>query len=229
MAHRWLPVFYAPALVSLPLAVAPLGGWNLAKAAVIVVLGVPAVLAVAATVVVGVRRAAGTELQQRQPHAEPLRFGRHLWMGWATLALASLLATLLLVASQQQQQQQAEQAEQQAAPSGPLPLPTLLRLTVGAFLLACTVLGYLGGMALSPRARMFLQPMLVAAAAANAGAALLGTLPAFGGGGGSVDGYWRLLSTYLAKGQGLAGPGDLLFLFLGVIILCFGVKVFEEW
>eukprot|EP00887_Chlorella_sp_A99_P002295 scaffold10.g2295.t1 len=286
VARRWLPLFYSPALVTLPLAISPLSGVTLAKAVAVVCLGAPMVLAVAASVAVWIRRATGTELQRFAHHLEPLSFSRLLWAAWAGLAAAALLGAVLLAtlapppappALQQQQQQpvlfdsmaagavagtkhalpahqrpqllqqqgtaaaaaaatgqqqpeqqrqqqeepkQARQQEQQPTPALPStapPLPPPLHLAASAFLLSCTVLGYLAGMALPLRAQLFVQPMLVAAAVANAGCVLLGTLPALSGGAGAVAGYWRLLQGYLTKGAGgVYGPGDLLFAFLGV-------------
>ena len=65
--------------------------------------------------------------------------------------------------------------------------------------------------------------MVLCGVAGNAGAAAAGAL--------TGRGYWAELERYLTRGAGGAawGPGDLLFSFLPVIILCFGFKIFGQW
>ncbi|KAL4419303.1 hypothetical protein ABPG77_001635 [Micractinium sp. CCAP 211/92] len=235
VAHQWLPTFYIPALVTLPLAVAPLSGAALARAAVVVCIGAPLVLCFAAGVAVLIRRCTQTQQGQQtwQVFSEtetslpprPLKavaYGQRRCAGLSALGRlscpgaraspAGLLAAVSLVL-----------AAVLPANTGPW--------TTFPFQLAVTVLGYLAGLAMPRRMQAVVHPLLVCGAAPNAGAALHGLL--------TGAGYWATLQGYLTKGLGPPGaywgygPGDLLFSFLGVIILCFGFKasaaVYEQW
>ena len=59
------------------------------------------------------------------------------------------------------------------------------------FLLATTVLGYMGGMSLPKQLHRVVHPVIVCGAAPNVGAALWGTV--------TGDGYWATLQGYLTK------------------------------
>ncbi|KAL4440550.1 hypothetical protein ABPG75_003551 [Micractinium tetrahymenae] len=198
VAHQWLTTFYIPALVTLPLAVAPLSGAALARAAAVVCLGAPLVLCFTAGVAVLIRRCTKTQMERWPYHAAMLEVTWLHWAGWGILGATSLLLAAVLPAR-----------------TGPW--------TAFPFQLAVTILGHLAGQALPRRVQAVVHPILVCGAAPNAGAALHGLL--------TGAGYWVTLQGYLTKGHGPAracwgyGPGDLLFSFLGVIILCFGFKV----
>jgi hypothetical protein len=201
VAHKWLPCFYAPALVTLPLAARPLPADALLKAVAVVGAGVALTAGVTAHVALAIRRATGTEMDPVPHEHHPVTFSFGNYAAWGGVALAALGALLLGPA-----------AVQDAA--------------VGALLLAATLLGYMAGMALPDSVRRVLHPIVTCAAAPNAAAALAGAL--------TGRGYWDVLQSYLVKGAvrpGVAsyGPGNLLFAFLGTIILCFGFKVVEQW
>ncbi|PRW39064.1 plastidal glycolate glycerate translocator chloroplastic [Chlorella sorokiniana] len=195
--HRWLPLWYIPAIVGIPLAIQPLSGAALAKAAALVLLGIPLVLWFTAGVALVVRKAVKTEPGTFTFHAAKLEVTWLQWAAWGGTAAVSLLLAAVLPG-------------------------VTARYTAFPFLLAAAVLGYMAGMALPPKVQLVVHPILVCGAAPNAGAALLGLL--------TGAGYWGTLQGFVTRGQGgVWGAGDLLFSFLGVVILSFGFKVYEQW
>lgn len=199
VAHKWLPCFYCPALVTLPLALAPLPPQAMASAVVIIFIGVVLTCGFTSRVAMAIRTATGSDyvpvVDQDCDH--PIIFSNINYYLWSGAALISCLVLLL-------------------GPSATNPHATFI------LLLASTILGYMAGMALPEPIKKVLHPMVVTAAVPNVVAVVLGLL--------NRRGYHALLQGYVTKGAGgWYGPGDLLFSFLGVIILCFGFKIFEQW
>ncbi|DBA89179.1 hypothetical protein WJX77_010210 [Trebouxia sp. C0004] len=87
-------------------------------------------------------------------------------------------------------------------------------------LLAATLEGTLIGSLLPSPANRILHPIIVTCLVINAGAAVFGLA--------SGMGYQQTLQSYLTKGAGLYGAGDFLMSFLGVIILSFAFKIFDQ-
>ena len=164
---RWLPLFYVPSLVVLPLAVRGIPGADLAKMLAVVVLGMPATLLATAAVAVAIRNAAKTPLGPPPPADAPAPFSRRHYVGWGSVAAASGAVLAF------------------AGPSAPQPAVLL-------FLLASTILGYLGGVAAPPAFRSVIHPVISCAAAANAAVALAGVA--------TGAGYDAALASYLTKG-----------------------------
>jgi len=152
---RWLPLFYVPSLVVLPLAVRGIPGADLAKMLVVVVLGMPATLVATAAVAVAIRNAAKTPLGPPPPADAPAPFSRRHYVGWGSVAAFSGLAVAL--------------TGSQAAPG-----------VSSLFLLASTILGYLFGVAAPPAFRSVIHPVISCAAAANAAVALVGMVTGSG-------------------------------------------------
>ena len=146
---RWLPLFYVPSLVVLPLAVRGIPGTDLAKMLAVVVLGMPATLLATAALAVAIRNAAKTPLGPPPPAEAPAPFSRRHYVGWGSTAVASGAALALGGAS---------------TPHG----------VVSLFLLSSTILGYLGGVAAPAAFRAVIHPVISCAAAANAAVALAG-------------------------------------------------------
>ncbi len=146
---RWLPLFYVPSLVVLPLAVRGIPGSDLAKMLAVVVLGMPATLLATAAVAVAIRSAAKTPLGAPPPSDAPAPFSRRHYVGWGAVAACSGAAL---------------------AASGPAAAPQAVLL----FSLASTVLGYLAGVAAPAAFRAVVHPVISCAAAANAAVALVG-------------------------------------------------------
>lgn len=205
VTHRWLPCFYAPALVTLPLALESFPPAAVLKAVVVVAIGVAATAGFVGKAVLTIRAFAGGELRPASYEEHTIVFTRAHFLGWGCLGAAAAGALLL----------------------GPLQAqPVALFL----LLLSATILGYIAGMALPDPIKRVLHPILLCAVLPNAVAALVGLLSQSG------CGYHCVLQQYLTRGAPSEapgalpyGPGDLLFAFLGVIILCFGFKVFEQW
>lgn len=146
---RWLPLFYVPSLVVLPLAVRGIPGGDLAKMLAVVVLGMPATLLATAAIAVAIRKAAKTPLGPPPPADAPSPFSRRHYVGWGAVAAFSGSALAL---------------------SGPSTTQPVLLL----FLLSSTILGYLGGVAAPVSFRSVVHPVISCAASANAAVALAG-------------------------------------------------------
>lgn len=194
---RWLPLFYVPSLVVLPLAVRGIPGADLAKTLAVVVLGMPATLLATAAVAVAIRNAAKTPLGPPPPADAPAPFSRRHYVGWGSVAAASGLAV--------------------AVSGAAAPQPAVL-----LFLLASTILGYLGGVAAPAAFRSVIHPVISCAAAANAAVALVGAA--------TGAGYDAALASYLTKGAAGAafGAGDVLMSLLGVVILSYGFRIHAQ-
>jgi putative effector of murein hydrolase len=225
IAHKWLPCFYAPALVTLPLALAPLSLQDIVTSILVIAIGIVVTCAFTSRIAIAIREATGTEYQPPQPlhkenhpssplstekdHHTPstgIHFTPFNYYLWSILASVSLFILLF----------------------SPIKTKTTPPATF-ILLLSSTILGYLGGMALLESIKTVIHPMVVTAVVPNIVAAIIGV-------GITNQGYYTVLQDYLTKGHPqnpqyvyLYGPGDVLFAFLGVIILCFGFKVFDEW
>ncbi|KAK9821310.1 hypothetical protein WJX81_008067 [Elliptochloris bilobata] len=181
--QRWLPLFYVPSLIMLPLALRDIAGRDMAKILAIIGLGMPASLLFTAQVAVGIRALCRTQMEPQPPPRPQLSFSRAHHVGWGIVAVIALAAAVL----------------------GP---PDLAAVGRAGFLLAATVLGFLAGSALPPAAARLAHPLVVCAAAANLGAAALGALTGAGylatlrtfltkGAGGAPWGAGDLLMSFL--------------------------------
>ena len=158
----------------------------------VVVAGMPATLLVTAAIVVAVRSRLGTPLGDAPPSAAPAPFSKRHYVGWGAIAAVTAALSLAGVGGA-------------GATSG--------------FMLAATVLGYLGGVSAPPPFRAAVHPVVACAAAANAAAAMLGAV--------TGSGYGATLGAYLTNGVGGAPPGagDALMSLLGVVILSYGFRI----
>ena len=230
VAHKWLPVFYSPALVSLPLVLQPLPPEDLVRSVLVISIGVVCTAGVTAHTAMFIRRhissfsssssftssndstpepaveiiTAALEHQHHDDNNNDNNSGIHFTKlniyGWTSVAVCSTVLILL-----------------DRAP------PTTSTTPTSALLLASTVLGYMGGMSMPAPTKAVLHPMVVTALVPNAVCYVVGEW--------SGAGYDAVLRSYLTKATTLSsyGPGDVLFSFLGVIILSFGFKVYEQW
>lgn len=198
VAHKWLALFYSPALSTLPLALLPLTGISLVKSTVIVLLGVCMTAGFTGHMALAVRRCSGILSEHATFDEKPLVFTRYNWGIWGVLAGVSALLTL--------------------DPSN----EKLFQMGSFCLQLSAALVGYMGGMILPANVKRFLHPVILCAIAPNVAALWLGRI--------SGTGYWAVIQVYVTKGAGgVYGPGDVLFAFLGTIILCFGFKVFTQW
>ncbi|KAG5067717.1 hypothetical protein AAZX31_01G009800 [Glycine max] len=151
--QRWLPLFYVPYLVVLPLSLKDIPPSSAIKICFIVVGGWLATLCVTGMTAIGVRKAVKTELIDAEPMEKPSPFSSiELW-AWTGIFLISFVASLVY----------------------PTALGTRAR-TYLPFLLASTVLGYMIGSGLPSSVKKVLHPIIFCAASAEVTAVVFGFL-----------------------------------------------------
>ncbi|XP_028226954.1 plastidal glycolate/glycerate translocator 1, chloroplastic-like isoform X2 [Glycine soja] len=151
--QRWLPLFYVPYLVVLPLSLKDIPPSSAIKICFIVVGGWLATLCVTGMTAIGVRKAVKTELIDAEPMEKPSPFSSiELW-AWTGIFLISFVASLVY----------------------PTALGTRAR-TYLPFLLASTVLGYMIGSRLPSSVKKVLHPIIFCAASAEVTAVVFGFL-----------------------------------------------------
>ncbi|KZV25535.1 hypothetical protein F511_27520 [Dorcoceras hygrometricum] len=151
--QRWLPLFYVPSLVILPLAVKDIPAASGLKILLIVVGGWLASLSVAGFTAIAVRKLVNTEMTPAEPMPKPSPFtSLELWI-WSAIFLVSFVAAFLY-------------------PTG---LGTNAR-TCLPFLLASTVLGYIVGSGLPAQVKSVFHPIICCTLSADLAALAYGKL-----------------------------------------------------
>ncbi|KAF3790733.1 Plastidal glycolate/glycerate translocator 1 [Nymphaea thermarum] len=220
--QRWLPLFYVPSLVVLPLAVKDIPATSGAKIFFILVSascdvykaitmnwslhsvdgknavgGWVASLSVAGYTAITVRKMVKTEMIPAEPMSKPPPFSViEIWT-WATILVSSFVFALV----------------------SPTALGTTAR-TCLPFLLAATVLGYMVGSGLSPGVRKVFHPIICCALSADVAAFFYGFF--------SGSGLEPVLGDYLTKVSSNPGAGDILMGFLGSVIISFAFSMFKQ-
>ncbi|BAT99709.1 hypothetical protein VIGAN_10121700 [Vigna angularis var. angularis] len=151
--QRWLPLFYVPYLVVLPLSLKEIPASSAIKICLIVVGGWLATLCVTGLTAIGVRKAVKTELLDAEPMEKPSPFSSIEVCAWTGVLLISFAASLVF----------------------PTALGTRAR-TYLPFLLASTVLGYMIGSRLPSSLKKVFHPIIFCAASAELAAIALGFL-----------------------------------------------------
>ncbi|XXG43818.1 hypothetical protein AAC387_Pa01g3772 [Persea americana] len=151
--QRWLPLFYVPSLVVLPLAVRDIPAASGLKICFILVGGWLASLTVAGYTAVTVRKIVKTEMVAAEPMKKPSPFSSVEVWSW-TAVFASSFALALLV---------------------PSALGTSARTRL-PFLLAATVLGYMVGSGLPSGVKKVFHPIICCALSADLAALAFGYL-----------------------------------------------------
>ncbi|KAK7367036.1 hypothetical protein VNO80_09042 [Phaseolus coccineus] len=151
--QRWLPLFYVPYLVVLPLSLKDIPASSAIKIGLIVVGGWLATLCVTGLTAIGVRKAVKTELIDAEPMERPSPFSSIEVLAWTGVLLISFAASLVF----------------------PTALGTRAR-TYLPFLLASTVLGYMIGSGLPSGLKKVFHPIIFCAASAELAAIALGFL-----------------------------------------------------
>uniref|UniRef100_A0A0C9RKP5 TSA: Wollemia nobilis Ref_Wollemi_Transcript_13422_1888 transcribed RNA sequence n=1 Tax=Wollemia nobilis TaxID=56998 RepID=A0A0C9RKP5_9CONI len=155
--QRWLPLFYVPSLVVLPLAVKGIPASSGAKIGAILVGGWVASLCVAGYTAITVRRIVKTEMMPAEPMPKPSPFSRkELWF-WTTVFSISFIIAVL----------------------SPMAVGTYAR-TCLPFLLAATALGYIIGSGFPPSAKKLLHPIITCALSAVLASFAFGTITGLG-------------------------------------------------
>jgi len=197
---RYLPLFYVPGLVCLPLAVAGLSGSELGKISAITLVGIPFSLFSAGALVLGIRKLAAVTLQPVPPVPMPPPFTAWHLASCAIVALCSALALSQASAGSDT----AHYAQQLH----------MLAMTVGGL-----IFGSIPPAAIAP---FMPHPVITTTLCATIGVATAGAI--------NGSGYWETLKTYLSKGKdGLPwGCGDHLMKILGVVVLTFGFHIYGQ-
>ena len=197
---RYLPLFYVPALVVLPLAIESLSASELGKIGAVVGLGMPFSLFSAATIVMGIRKLASVALQPVPPVAPPPPFTMLHLGASAAIAIASAIALYC------------------ADPGTDLAFYAqqlhMLSWTVGGLVFGSIPPSFLA--AIMP------HPVVATTLCATCGVAMAGAI--------NGSGYYQTLKSYLTKGKDgkPKGCGDVLMSFLGVVVLSFGFHIFGQ-
>ncbi|KAI3833048.1 hypothetical protein MKX03_021326 [Papaver bracteatum] len=135
--QRWLPLFYVPSLVVLPLAVKDIPAASGLKICFIIVVGWLASLAVAGYTAIAVRNLVKTEMVDAEPMQKPSPFSSFEIGAWTAIFAASFAVAYV----------------------NPVALGTSA-LTCLPFLLAATVLGYMVGTGLPSSVKIVLHPII---------------------------------------------------------------------
>ncbi|XP_059443082.1 plastidal glycolate/glycerate translocator 1, chloroplastic [Corylus avellana] len=151
--QRWLPLFYVPSLVVLPLAVRDIPAASGIKICFIIVGGWLASLSVAGYTAIAVRKIVKTEMTDAEPMAKPSPFSPIEVWAWTGIFLVSFVSALVY----------------------PTILGTSAR-TCLPFLLASTVLGYMVGSRLPSDVKKVFHPIICCAVSADLAALAFGYL-----------------------------------------------------
>ncbi|KAF6995173.1 hypothetical protein CFC21_011723 [Triticum aestivum] len=155
--QRWLPLFYVPSLVVLPLAVRDVPAASGLKICLITFGGWFASLAVAGYTALTVRKIVKTELIAAEPMGKPSAFATLEFWAWGAVFVASFATAFV----------------------NPTALGTTAR-TCLPFMLASTVLGYMVGSGLPSGIKKLLHPIICCALSANLSAVAYGYLSGSG-------------------------------------------------
>ncbi|XP_022157839.1 plastidal glycolate/glycerate translocator 1, chloroplastic [Momordica charantia] len=151
--QRWLPLFYVPSLVILPLSVKDIPAASGIKICFIIVVGWLATLCVAGYTAITVRNIVKTEMTDAEPMKKPSPFSSIEMWSWTGIFLVSFVAALFY----------------------PTALGTSAR-TFLPFLLASTVLGYIVGSNLPGSVKTVFHPIICCAVSADLAALAFGYL-----------------------------------------------------
>ncbi|KAG5524378.1 hypothetical protein RHGRI_031139 [Rhododendron griersonianum] len=210
--QRWLPLFYVPSLVVLPLAVKDIPAASGVKISLIIVGGWLASLSVAGFTAIAVRKMVKTEMIPAEPMSKPPPFSSLEIRTWSGIFLVSFVASLLY----------------------PTALGTGAR-TCLPFLLASTVLGYMVGSGLPSDLKKVFHPIICCALSADIAALAFAYLSNSGIDPVLVETRDKpavvfTLNTgyYLTKVSSNPGAGDILMGFLGSVIISFAFSMFKQ-
>eukprot|EP00192_Tetraselmis_astigmatica_P004026 CAMPEP_0117675718 /NCGR_PEP_ID=MMETSP0804-20121206/15764_1 /TAXON_ID=1074897 /ORGANISM="Tetraselmis astigmatica, Strain CCMP880" /LENGTH=472 /DNA_ID=CAMNT_0005484759 /DNA_START=304 /DNA_END=1722 /DNA_ORIENTATION=- len=148
---RWLPLFYVPSLVMLPIVLKQVPSAAMAKVVLIVSIGMVLSLIVTAQVAVAIRQVVKTEVARSGPSTPPLPGpNRTHQIGWGSIAVGCLAAAVLL--------------------------PSYTTMLTLPFLLSGTVGGYLIGSAMPAGAKKVVNPIITTCVVGIGSAALWGAV-----------------------------------------------------
>lgn len=149
--QRWLPLFYVPSLVVLPLAVRDIPAASGLKICFIIVAGWVATLSVSGYTAITIRRMVKTEMIPAEPMSKPSPFSTLEILVWSAIFVSSFVLAFI----------------------NPTALGTSAR-TCLPFLLAATVLGYMVGLRLPSSIKMIFHPIICCTLSADLAAMAYG-------------------------------------------------------
>ena len=193
----WLPVFYVPSLVVIPLVVTKIAPSALVKVLSIIVIGFVATICFSATSASVIRKATGTTMLPVAPAKGAAPTESYVYTLWGTIFAVSVAATLL-----------------GGANASGAKVAAMVSATVCSFLVGSL-----------PQVKAKMNPIVTTAALTNVAAAALGALT--GDGWMKMLSLYRTGVPFGLETFGRLGAGDILMTFLGSVILSFAFKVFE--
>ncbi|KAI9083884.1 hypothetical protein K1719_017317 [Acacia pycnantha] len=155
--HRWLPLFYVPSLVVLPLSIKDIPAASGIKIGFIIVGGWLATLCVAGFTALAIRKAVKTEMMDAEPMEKPSPFSSIEVWAWTGILLISLVVAFF----------------------NPTAFGTHAR-TCLPFLLASNVLGYMLGSGLPSSMKKVFHPIICCTLSADLLALAFGYLSKLG-------------------------------------------------
>ena len=195
---RWLPLFFVPSLVTLPLAVQSLSTAEVGKLLLILLPGWALSCAVTGAAVQTVRSFTRTSLLPYTPSPAPPPFSAGVRNTWVGVALAGFALCAV----------------------SPLALGSVA-MTAAPPLIACTVLGYVVGTALPAAVKSVVHPVLTTALFGELGCALYGMISGMH----LTDALTIYKTGSLMINP---GAGDIFMGFLGSVILSFAFSMYSQ-
>ena len=193
----WLPVFYVPSLVVIPLVVTKIAPSALVKVLSIIVFGFISTIAFSATSASVIRQATGTTMLPVAPAKPAPPTEAYVYKLWGAVFVASVVATLV-----------------GGANASGAKVVAMVSATVCSFLVGSL-----------PDIKAKMNPIVTTAVLTNVAAAALGALT--GDGWMKMLSLYRTGVPFGLETIGGLGAGDILMTFLGSVILSFAFKVFE--
>lgn len=217
ITHRYLGLFYSPALVTLPLTLfKALELKDIALSAVVIVIGCLLTALWTSYSIQYVRRWTSQVVRKEQEELEKeehsnIQFSDTVVLVWVSIAMVSTLVTMWCVGGG------VEKTTSAAAE----------RVSIVVAQLSVTICGYILGVRfLEPTSMIarWIQPMVFCAMVPNLWSVLM-SHPVIG----SRYSYEDWITLYLPPPGSGIGAGRILFVFLGPIITCFGFGIVEKW
>ena len=205
ITHKYLSLFYSPALVTLPLALGKISAGDIVSSLILIITGCSFTAIFTGYSVLIVRRCFNDKTPiQYSEEKDDIEFNKRFISSCSGIAIASLVLTCWSANMHTSELQQGG----------------MFLVLVVISQLSLTLTGYIVGVSLPKKVRRWLHPMICCALLPNFGALLLGFL--------SPIPYEDWLSKYLPGDSGF-GAGSILFLFLGPIIISFGFGIVQKW
>ena len=202
ITHRYLGVFYSPALVTLPLTLMKtLDLKDIAMSTLVIAIGC-ILTALCTSYSMKYMTSNTAQIPYSEEHVD-VTFSDAYVLGWVSISMVSTLLTWWSV----------QQGNVQ---------PVAKHACIFASQLSVTICGYILGVRLPKHITKWIQPMVFCALVPNLWSLLMSHSLM------RQYSYEDLINLYVPSGDGM-GAGTFLFLFLGPIITSFGFGIVEKW